>query len=119
MKTALRSKNVLSPDGMKDAAIVIEDGIIRDVLEYPVDIEFEMTDYGELIIMPGLIDTHVHINEPGRTDWEGFETATKSAAAGGIRAGTAGLAGSAADFKSGAPPNPRRSDGTGRPHRQL
>ena len=84
MKTALRSKNVLTPDGMKDAAIVIEDGIIRDVLKYPVDIEFENTDYGELIIMPGLIDTHVHINEPGRTDWEGFETATKSAAAGGI-----------------------------------
>ena len=40
-------------------------------------------DYGDLIIMPGVIDAHVHINEPGRTDWEGFETATKAAAKGG------------------------------------
>ena len=43
-----------------------------------------MRDYGDLLVMPGLIDTHVHINEPGRTDWEGFATATAAAAAGGI-----------------------------------
>lgn len=41
-------------------------------------------DYGNLLIMPGIIDVHVHINEPGRTDWEGFETATKAAALGGV-----------------------------------
>lgn len=41
-------------------------------------------DYTSLVIMPGLIDSHVHINEPGRTEWEGFETATKAAAAGGF-----------------------------------
>lgn len=41
-------------------------------------------DFGESVVMPGLVDTHVHINEPGRTDWEGFETATRAAAAGGI-----------------------------------
>jgi len=41
-------------------------------------------DYGHLIVMPGIIDAHVHINEPGRTDWEGFDTATKAAAFGGI-----------------------------------
>jgi allantoinase len=41
-------------------------------------------DYGNLIVMPGIIDAHVHINEPGRTDWEGFETATKAAALGGV-----------------------------------
>lgn len=41
-------------------------------------------DYRNLVIMPGLIDSHVHINEPGRTEWEGFETATKAAAAGGF-----------------------------------
>ena len=41
-------------------------------------------DLGDYILMPGLIDVHVHINEPGRTDWEGFDTATKAAAAGGI-----------------------------------
>ena len=41
-------------------------------------------DAGELVVLPGLVDTHVHINEPGRTDWEGFETATRAAAAGGV-----------------------------------
>ena len=41
-------------------------------------------DYGNLIVMPGIIDAHVHINEPGREDWEGFDTATKAAAIGGI-----------------------------------
>ena len=41
-------------------------------------------DYGEAVIMPGVIDAHVHINEPGRTNWEGFDTATRAAAAGGI-----------------------------------
>lgn len=41
-------------------------------------------DAGDLMVMPGLVDTHVHINEPGRTDWEGFETGTRAAAAGGV-----------------------------------
>ena len=41
-------------------------------------------DAGELLVLPGLVDTHVHINEPGRTEWEGFETATRAAAAGGV-----------------------------------
>lgn len=44
----------------------------------------KVVDYGNLMILPGLIDSHVHVNEPGRTDWEGFETATKAAAAGGF-----------------------------------
>ena len=39
---------------------------------------------GESVVMPGLVDTHVHINEPGRTEWEGFSTATRAAAAGGV-----------------------------------
>lgn len=46
--------------------------------------ELPFLDYENLIVMPGIIDAHVHINEPGRTDWEGFETATKAAAIGGI-----------------------------------
>ena len=41
-------------------------------------------DVGDLVVMPGLVDTHVHVNEPGRTEWEGFETATPAAAAGGV-----------------------------------
>ncbi len=44
----------------------------------------DAVDYGDAIIMPGIIDAHVHVNEPGRTDWEGFDTATQAAAAGGI-----------------------------------
>src|SRR5262249_6842943 len=41
-------------------------------------------DVGDLVILPGLVDTHVHVNEPGRTEWEGFDSATRAAAAGGI-----------------------------------
>ena len=44
----------------------------------------EIVDAGDLVVMPGLVDTHVHVNEPGRTDWEGFQTATRAAAAGGV-----------------------------------
>jgi allantoinase len=43
-----------------------------------------VNDFGNLVVMPGLVDTHVHVNEPGRTEWEGFDTATRAAAAGGI-----------------------------------
>ena len=43
-----------------------------------------LTELGDAVLMPGIIDPHVHINEPGRTEWEGFETATRSAACGGI-----------------------------------
>lgn len=44
----------------------------------------QVLDAGDLVIMPGVVDSHVHVNEPGRTDWEGFATATQAAAAGGI-----------------------------------
>ncbi|MDQ3019482.1 MAG: allantoinase AllB [Bacteroidota bacterium] len=87
MRFAVKSKNVLTSTGLKSAIISIEDGLIKDVADYTFefnDLDFKIMDYGNLVIMPGLTDTHVHINEPGRTEWEGFETATKSAAAGGI-----------------------------------
>lgn len=64
--------------------MVIQDGIIEAVLESPIQHLTEIMDLGDLVIMPGIIDPHVHINEPGRTEWEGFETATKAAIAGGI-----------------------------------
>ena len=44
----------------------------------------QVLDAGDLVIMPGVVDSHVHVNEPGRTEWEGFATATQAAAAGGI-----------------------------------
>jgi len=84
MKLALKSKNVLTPGGLKDMIVFISNGKIVDVSVDLIDEGFELIDYGELVIMPGLVDTHVHINEPGRENWEGFETATKAAAAGGI-----------------------------------
>jgi allantoinase len=69
------------PEGVREAVVVVEDGVIAEVLpgDGPAD-----EDLGDLVLMAGLVDTHVHVNEPGRTEWEGFETATRAAAAGGI-----------------------------------
>ncbi|HTR80161.1 MAG TPA: allantoinase AllB [Bacteroidota bacterium] len=81
----LSSRRVITPDGIRAAGIVVNEGIIADVVgveEFPKGMPVE--DFGDLVVMPGLIDTHVHVNEPGRTEWEGFECATKAAAAGGI-----------------------------------
>lgn len=82
---AFHSTQVITPKGVIEATLVISDGTIQDVLPGRVqqeNIPFESV--GNMVIMPGVIDAHVHINEPGRTEWEGFETATKAAAAGGI-----------------------------------
>jgi allantoinase len=82
----VRSKRVVLPGGMRAAAIHIENGRITAVDSSggasPKSIP--AIDAGSLVVMPGLVDTHVHINEPGRAAWEGFETATRAAAAGGI-----------------------------------
>lgn len=81
----LHSKRVLIDDQLIEATIFVQDGKIEEIVpgnnwnnNYPV------VDVGNSVIMAGLIDCHVHINEPGRTEWEGFETATEAAAAGGI-----------------------------------
>ncbi|MBS1493871.1 MAG: allantoinase AllB [Bacteroidetes bacterium] len=76
----LKSRKVLIDGKIIPASIFIENGKISEIKDYSEEAE----DFGELVIIPGIVDTHVHINEPGRTEWEGFETATKSAAAGGI-----------------------------------
>lgn len=83
-KFALHSTRVLTPQGEKEATIFIENGIIQSVGDGFVTQEGIETRSTTDVIMPGLIDSHVHINEPGRTAWEGFDTATRSAAAGGI-----------------------------------
>lgn len=82
----LKSKNILTPSGILDGYIFMSNGKITKVT---TDLSGEenglpVEDVGANIIMPGVIDPHVHINEPGRTEWEGFDTATKAAAAGGI-----------------------------------
>jgi allantoinase len=85
MKTAVHSKRVILPDGIREATLLIEGGVITGVVGGLAMAEgMELVDAGESLVMPGVIDPHVHINEPGRTDWEGFDTATRAAAAGGL-----------------------------------
>ena len=82
---AIYSKHILTPDGLQNATVLIKDGIIADIIPGKIDtVDFPVEDMSDLVVMPGLIDSHVHINEPGRTEWEGFETMTKAAIAGGI-----------------------------------
>ena len=82
---ALHSYRVLLPDGIQEAVVLIDKGIIVDVKYHlPVTENIELIELGNKLLMPGIIDPHVHINEPGRTEWEGFDTATKAALAGGI-----------------------------------
>lgn len=83
---AIRSERVLVDGVLRPAAVLVEDGRVADVLGFgeldaqrdvPVETRAE-------VLLPGLVDAHVHVNEPGRTDWEGFETASRAAAAGGV-----------------------------------
>jgi allantoinase len=85
MAQAFRSHRVLTPEGLSPATVVIEGERIASVRAWSdVPPGAALNDYGDLVLMPGLVDTHVHINEPGRTEWEGFEKATQAAAAGGV-----------------------------------
>lgn len=82
---AIKSTRVLLENEIKAAVIIIENEKIINVCSaVPINFEGTVDDVGDSVLMPGLIDCHVHINEPGRSHWEGFETATKAAAAGGI-----------------------------------
>lgn len=82
---AIRSRQIITPTGVVSGAVVVNDGRIEGVYtneQVPSGIPVE--DIGELALLPGLVDIHVHMNEPGNTDWEGAETATPAAALGGI-----------------------------------
>lgn len=81
MLQTLISQRVLLPEGIRPARISFQDGRIVSITAAPQDQAF---DLGDTLLMPALTDTHVHINEPGRTEWEGFESATQAAAAGGV-----------------------------------
>ena len=85
IKSAIKSTRVLLPEGIKEAIVLIgEEKIIEVLSTIDYEIDVAITDVGDSVVMPGIIDPHVHINEPGRTEWEGFETATTAAAYGGI-----------------------------------
>ncbi|HEX2464897.1 MAG TPA: amidohydrolase family protein, partial [Thermoanaerobaculia bacterium] len=82
----LRSRRVVTPDGLAPAEVVVEGERIAGIEPIggrraaPANVE----DLGDLVLMPGIVDAHVHVNEPGRTEWEGFAHATRAAAAGGV-----------------------------------
>src|SRR5688500_1887186 len=91
----VRGKRVVTPQGEKAAAVHVHRGVIAAVTGYdevpPSSVPGgaqrgrpRVIEAGDLVVLPGLVDTHVHINEPGRTEWEGFDTATRAAAAGGV-----------------------------------
>ena len=84
----IRSNRVVLPTGVGPATIAIGNGRILKIIDNVAPSvggdSSHTIDAGDAVVMPGLIDTHVHINDPGRADWEGFETATRAAAAGGI-----------------------------------
>jgi allantoinase len=80
---ALRSARIVLPDGERAGVVTIRDGRIVSITpDAPPHVP--LRDLGFQVLMPGIVDAHVHVNEPGRTEWEGFETATRAAAAGGV-----------------------------------
>lgn len=81
----VRSRRVVLAGGERPAAIHIASGVIQAIASFEdVPSGVPLHEAGESVVMPGLVDTHVHINEPGRTEWEGFSSATRAAAAGGV-----------------------------------
>lgn len=85
MDLILSSERVVTPTGLRPASIRVADGVIVEVgAPVRASAQSDVVDVGPLVVMPGLVDSHVHINDPGRTDWEGFETAGRAAAAGGV-----------------------------------
>jgi allantoinase len=81
----VRSRRTVLPEGTRPAAVAVSGPAIAAIRDYGERLEAgQDVDLGDLALLPGLVDTHVHVNEPGRTDWEGFATATRAAAAGGV-----------------------------------
>jgi allantoinase len=83
---AFRAARAILPDGERPCVVTVAGG--RIVAVDPMDAHSDADEVIELaadeVLLPGLVDTHVHVNEPGRTEWEGFDSATRAAAAGGV-----------------------------------
>lgn len=83
MNFALQSQRVVTPDGVIPACVIIEDEKIAGIVARSAGpAALEVLDVGNRIVLPGLVEAHVHVNEPGRTEWEGFAAATRAAAGG-------------------------------------
>lgn len=85
MVHALASRRVVTPHGERNAAVLIDGErivAVKPATELPDGVPVE--DFGDVALLPGLVDVHTHLNEPGRTEWEGFATGTRAAAAGGF-----------------------------------
>jgi allantoinase len=80
----VRARRVVLPDGERAAAVHSEDGRIIAVTAFDDAPDAAVTLADDEVLLPGLVDSHVHVNEPGRTEWEGFASATRAAVAGGI-----------------------------------
>src|SRR5580692_11601669 len=81
----IRSRRMVLPSGVTEAAAAVRDHRIELLTDYDAPIKADRSvDLGDLPLLPGLVDSHVHVDEPGRTEWEGFASATRAALAGGI-----------------------------------
>ena len=81
----VRSRRTVLAEGTRPAAVAVSGQAIAAIAGYAEPLAATRdVDLGDLSLLPGLVDTHVHVNEPGRTEWEGFATATRAAAAGGV-----------------------------------
>jgi allantoinase len=81
---AIHSNRVITPSGMIDATVMVQNGKIAGIINGLAETDLPLTELDNDVLMPGIVDPHVHINEPGRTDWEGFDTGTRAAITGGI-----------------------------------
>src|ERR1044072_1917426 len=81
----IRGQRVITPESDGPASIHIRGGRVEDIFEFDeVPDDCPLVEAGGAVVLPGLVDSHVHVNEPGRTRWEGFASATTAAAAGGV-----------------------------------